>query len=189
MSKIFLSQTGPNNTGVLGEIEVPTLTGSDTLTNKTLTSPTLTTPVFSGSPTGDGVPQWADVTLTNAEMLALRATPKELVAAPGAGKMIQLISAHMIFDYTAAYTESTDNMGILWGAGGSSAATIESTGFVTATADTVTTATLAAAANLAITAVDNKSLVLHNTGDGEFGGGNAANVMTVRVLYRIIPTV
>ena len=156
MSKIFLSQTGPNKKGILGEIEVP---------------------------------RTADVVLTNAEMLALRATPKELVPAPGAGKMIELISAHMFFDYAGAYTETTDNMGILWGVGGTAAATIESTGFVTATADTVTTATKSAVANLALAAVDNKSLVLHNTGDGEFGGGNAANTMKVSVLYRIVDLV
>lgn len=156
MSKIFLSQIGPNKKGLIGEI---------------------------------GVAITKDVTLTNAEMLALRATPKEIIPAPGAGKMIELISATLVFDYTAAYTETADNLGFLLGAAGTSVATVETTGFLTATADTATKATLAAASNIALTAADNKSIVLQNTGDGELGGGNAANLLKVSVLYRIVDTV
>lgn len=155
---------------------------------ETLTGKTLVTPVFSGSPTGDGVPQWAEVSMTNAEILALRATPKTIVAAPGAGKVVELLAAQLFFDYTAAYTESADNFGFKYGTGaGTEIATVENTGFVDATADTMTRATISAAANIAKTAVDNLALVLHNTGDGELGGGDAANVIRVRALYRINP--
>ncbi len=35
----------------------------------------------------------ADVLLTNAEIKALRATPKTLVAAPGSGRVLEFVSA------------------------------------------------------------------------------------------------
>jgi hypothetical protein len=50
--------------------------------------------------------------ITVAEMLALRATPKELVPAPGTGKVLELLGGILIYDYTAAFTESADNLGV-----------------------------------------------------------------------------
>lgn len=134
--------------------------------------------------------RYAEVSLTNAEMLALRATPKTLVAAPGAGKVIQFISAVLLFDYTGAYTESDDNMAVRYtnGSGVIVSDTIESTGFVDATADTATFARAKVDGIVAKTGSENQALVLHNTGDGEFGGGNAANAVRVKVAYRIVPT-
>jgi len=136
-----------------------------------------------------GQPIYADVSITNAEFLAIRATPKTIIAAPGVGKKIHVISPpELYFDYTAAYTETIDNLSFKYTDGvGATIATVETTGFVDATVDTMTFASMSAASNLAKTAVDNQAVVLHNTGDGEFGGGNAANVVRVRILYRIIP--
>lgn len=134
--------------------------------------------------------QYATVSLTNAEMLALRATPKTLVAAPGAGYMIEFLSAELLFDYVGAYTETADNMAIKYnnGAGASVSETIECTGFVDATADSVIKAAPASSAVLAKTACENLALVLHNTGDGEYGGGNAGNAVRVKVAYRVHAT-
>ena len=42
------------------------------------------------------------VTITNAEWLALNATPKELIAAPGANKAIKLLEASVFFDYATS---------------------------------------------------------------------------------------
>ncbi len=127
------------------------------------------------------------VTLTNAQMLALRATPITLIAAPGAGFVLKVISGQAFFDYTAAYTESADNIAIRYENGsGVSIATFETTAFLTATADTMVQSDPVAAAITAKTGCDNKALVLHNNGDGEFGGGNAANTVTFKVVYRII---
>ena len=134
--------------------------------------------------------QYAEVSLTNAQMLALRATPVELVAVPGAGKVIEFISAELLFDYTGAYTETADNMAIKYtdGSGTAVSETIEATGFVDATADTLIKVAPAASAAIAKSACENKKLVLHNTGDGEYGGGNAANAMRVKVAYRVHAT-
>jgi hypothetical protein len=129
----------------------------------------------------------AEVEITNAEMLALRATPKTLVAAPGAGKVLEFLSIYLFFDYTAVYTESADNMAVKYtdGSGVAVSTTIEATNFVDATADTATRGIAVLDGIVAKTGCDNKALVLHNTGDGEYGGGNAANVIRARVTYRV----
>ena len=87
---------------------------------------------------------FADVQLTNAQMLALRATPVALVPAPGAGWAIVVDKVHMFFDRAAAYT------------------------------------TL-------FTPVANSGVRIANSGDGEFGGGNAANTVSIRVYYHVVP--
>lgn len=131
--------------------------------------------------------QFVDGKLDNAEMLALRATPKTLVPAPGAGYYLEFVSLQLLFDYTGAYTETADNMAVKYGDGSGAAVsqTIEATGFVDATADTMTNALPKIDAIVAKTGCDNKALVLHNTGDGEYGGGNAANVVRYRCNYRV----
>lgn len=130
---------------------------------------------------------YADISLTNAQVLALRGTPITMVVAPGAGYMVEFIKAELAFDYTAAYTESTDNLEFRWGAAGAAASeTIECTGFVDATADVMIQALTSASTVRAKAVVDNLALVLQNNGDGEFGGGNASNVIRVRVHYRIV---
>ena len=131
--------------------------------------------------------RYASVSLTNTNMLALRATPVELVAAPGAGKVLEFISAALFFDYTAVYTESTDDMVVRYtdGSGVQVSEVIEVTGFLDATADTATNAIAKSDAIVAKTGCDNKALVIHNVGNGEYGGGNAANVVRVKVAYRV----
>lgn len=155
-----------------------------------LTSSTLTNPVFSGSPSGDGVTQWVEVSISNTEALALRATPKTLVAAPGAGKVLEFVSVQLYFDFTAAYTESTANLAVKYtnGAGAAVSQTIEATGFADAAADTVTNGLAKIDAIVAKTGSENQALVLHNLGAGEWGGGNAANAIRAKVSYRVWST-
>lgn len=134
--------------------------------------------------------QYAAVALTNANMLNLRATPIQLVAAPGAGYVLEFISATLLFDYTAAYTETADNMAVKYenGSGAAASEDIEATGFVDATADTITFARKKLDGIVAKTGAENKALVLHNIGDGEYGGGNASNAVRVKVAYRVHAT-
>jgi hypothetical protein len=139
------------------------------------------------NPTNPRQVRVAEVDLTNTNVLALRATPIELVAAPGAGYVLEFISAVLFFDYTAAYTESADNLAVRYtdGSGVVVSVAIEATGFVDATADTFTNAIAIKDTITAKTGCDNKALVLHNTGDGEYGGGNASNVLRVKTSYRV----
>lgn len=133
--------------------------------------------------------QYAEVTLTSANVKALRATPITLVAAPAAGYVLEFIKIYLFLDYGSnGFTESTDNLAVKYtdGSGSVVSETIEMTGFIDQTADTMTSAGPAAQAILAKTACAGKALVLHNTGDGEIAG-NAANdsVVEVKVAYRV----
>ena len=156
-----------------------------TLTNKTLGAGT----VVSVSPTGDGVLQWAEVSLTNVNIKALRATPITLVAAPAAGKVLEFVSAVLLLDYgTNVLSETADNLAVRYTntTGAIASETIEMTGFIDQAADMVTTAR--AKADVIVTAAGSiaQALVLHNTGDGEFADNAAANtLMRVKVSYRV----
>ena len=48
------------------------------------------------------------VTLSNAQLQALAATPIELVAAPGAGKALQVLAVYGFLDYTAPQFNAVD---------------------------------------------------------------------------------
>lgn len=134
--------------------------------------------------------QYKELALTNAQVLALRAAPITLVAAPGAGKYLEFLGGVLLFDRTAAYTESADNLAVKYvdGSGTAASEDIEMTGFIDAAADAITVMNRKKDVLGVKTLFENQPLVLHNTGDGEFGGGNAANVLRVKVHYRVWPT-
>ena len=125
------------------------------------------------------------VTVSSAELLALFATPKTLIAAPGAGKALILVAAELWLDYaSAAYAgiAAGEDLTIkVSNAAGATLATIETTGFLDATADAfryVEPTTTAAR-----TPVANAPLVLHLL-TGEIITGDSP--LNVRVLYREI---
>lgn len=133
--------------------------------------------------------RYTTVSLTNAEIKALAASPKELVAAPGAGKTIELVSA--VFKLNAgseALTETDDNLEIKYtdASGVSVTGAIEATGFIDQTADTYTTAVGKTDTIVAATGAENQALVLDNSGSGEYAG-NASDdaTMDVAVAYRV----
>lgn len=123
------------------------------------------------------------VEISSAEIKKLRASPKVLVPAPGAGRFIEFISAVLRIDSTVTvYTESTDNLVIEYSSGIDLTAAIETTGFIDQTVDEIrrivtnwTTGDLEVQIN--------KAVRLFNTGDGEIAAGTG--VMTVTTLYRI----
>jgi hypothetical protein len=128
---------------------------------------------------------YVEVALTAAEMKALRATPKELVAAPGTGYVLEFISGTFIMDYTAAFTESADDIAVRFsnGSGVIASTTLDATGLLDATSDQIRTLK---ALSTDITPVANAALVLHNTGDGEWGG--TGSPCRVKVAYRVHAT-
>ena len=130
----------------------------------------------------------ASVTLTPAQIRTLRATPRELVPAPGAGKVIQFLGAQLHLAYaTAGYTEDSDNLRIKYedDSGVHVTDTIECTGFIDQTAATMTSAVPIKDAIVANTGAVNKPLVLHNIGSGEFDGATAAGTLTIHTLYKV----
>jgi len=133
--------------------------------------------------------KYATVNITNAQIKGLRASPKELVAAQGANKIIEFVSAVLFLDYGAnVLTESADNMAVRYEntTGALASQAIEATGFIDAAADTLTNALPKIDAIVAAASGLNKALVLHNTGDGEYAGNVGADtVMKVKVAYRV----
>lgn len=130
------------------------------------------------------------VTITAAEILLLRAAPKTLVAAPGAGKLLQFVDAQLILDWgTTGFTESSDNLAIKFtdGSGAAVSVTIEATGFIDQVADTITNAIAVLDTIVASASAANQALVLHNTGDGEYANAGDST-MTVAITYRILTT-
>ena len=117
------------------------------------------------------------IALTNAEILALRATPKTLLAAPGAGFRWQFLDGTINLNLTAAYTESADNFAVKYvnGSGVAVSETVETTGVVDQTGKIHTNIFGKKDVIATEAQATNQALVLHNTGDGELGGGNAAN--------------
>lgn len=132
--------------------------------------------------------QATTVTITNAQIKALRATPINLVGAPGAGYFNQFLGAVIKLNAgTNALTESGDNLVIQYDGGQDASAAIETTGFLDQTADMIAVIPPATIALVAAADVENDALELFNTGDGEIAG-NAANdaTLTIHIAYRII---
>lgn len=130
------------------------------------------------------VEQTAIVSISNAEMLALRATPKVILASTiaGAGKAIILERAVYECLNSVAYT-GPQNLALKYtdGAGASVCTNITGAGLVDQT-----TQQYRSVNNVAGVVTPNAALVLHNIGAGELGAGNAANVNRIRVYYRVV---
>lgn len=130
--------------------------------------------------------QHAKVTITSAQVKALRATPISLVAAPGSGKVLQFLGAVLHLNYGSnVFTELADNLGIKYtdGVGAQASEDIETTGFIDATSNKI----INAIPRKDVILVSNAALVLHNIGDAEIGG-NAANdsIVNVHVMYKVV---
>ena len=129
------------------------------------------------------------VTLTAAQIKLLRATPIEVIPAPGAGKVIEFVSAILKLNYgSEGFTESADNL-VLEYDGGSAAVcsqVIEATGFIDQTADTQTNALPVVDTIDASADIENKNIAIFNNGDGEIAG-NASDDSTidVHITYRV----
>lgn len=132
------------------------------------------------------VQQSVDVTVSSAEILALNATPKTIVAAPGAGLAIIPIGAVLFLDYnSAAYAGIAAGEDLAFkytNAAGTQIFTVEATGFLDATADAVR---YADAGLTLLTPTANAAVVLHML-TGEIITGNSP--LIIRFFYRVVPT-
>lgn len=127
----------------------------------------------------------ADITITAAQLKALHAVPKELVAAPGVGKAVIPVDVQCFLDYgSAAYAgiaggedlevRHTDGTGLLFG-------TIETTGFLDQTNDEFRH--LYPLAAVASEPVGNAALIMC-LASGEIITGDSP--LKVRVRYRVV---
>ena len=133
-------------------------------------------------------PNTTTVTITTGQLLALHATPKELVAAPGANKAIVLVGATLMLDFNSVAYDGVaagEDLEIRYTNGaGQLVATIETDPFLTSAADAVRYVYPASTA--AITPVANAALVM-NLASAEIATGNSP--LKVKVEYKIIDMV
>jgi hypothetical protein len=132
----------------------------------------------------DSVLQTATVTLTAAQVNALFTTPISIIAAPGAGKLTQVTSCALQYNYdTTAFTiGSATNLALKYtDASGTSATTTAAvTGFLDQTADELRVLPLASSA---YEPVANAAVVLTLAGANVSAG---VGTLVVTVAYRVI---
>jgi hypothetical protein len=124
--------------------------------------------------------RYATVELSSAEILALYTTSKELVAAPGSGKVIEFLSAVLFLDHGGTDYTTNGDLTIKSGSTGTSVSdTIAAADLIQKSADHYRVVqVLSADAQLDA----NESLVL-TCGTGNPAAGNS--ILTVHVAYRI----
>lgn len=134
--------------------------------------------------------QFVNVTITSAQLLALNATPRQIVAAPGAGLALILVD---VVAYKAAGTAyagiaAGEDLSIKYTDGsGLEVAEIETTGFLDqATAQMRYASSFRAASGVSsITPVANAALMMMLL-SGEITTGDSD--LKLRVYYRVVPT-
>jgi hypothetical protein len=140
-----------------------------------------------------GQPQTVVLSLTNAQVKALKATPVAIVAAPGAGKVLVPLECSVYLKYggTNAFTAnaSEDNVAIRRAAGATLLKGCSQT-FLQGTASGVAKLAVAAAAQTSIaeakSASDNKGLEVVNVGAAEIAGNAGGdNIVMVVLTYRV----
>lgn len=127
---------------------------------------------------------YSEISLTPAEILALNAAPKTLVPSPGAGYVLEFLSAVFILDYnTTAYATNGDiTVHYTDGSGVAVSDTIALTDFLDETADTIRNCQVLSADTAMIA---NAPLVL-NCATGNPTAGDSP--VRVKVAYRIHAT-
>ena len=130
--------------------------------------------------------QYAAVEVTSAEILALFTTPKSLVAAPGAGYILDFISLLLAYDYlTTAYTiGAATNLQVKYtdGSGAAASVTQAVTGMIDQATDQIRHLDKLESG---ITPVVNAALVLTLAGANPTAG---VGTLHCKVVYRIFAT-
>lgn len=136
--------------------------------------------------TGGPVLQQADVVLSSAELLDLFATPKSLVAAQGAGTIVEFVSALLAYEYNSiVYTIGTaGNLQVQYtdGSGAAASSTRAATGFIDQASDQLS---LLDKVSTTVVPVVNAALVLTCATASPTAGDSPINIS---VYYRVHQT-
>lgn len=130
---------------------------------------------------------YADVTLTSAQVKALKATPITIVAAPGTNLAIVPTAINIVCNYggTNAFTETDDDISIGY-SGGAEIKEIEATGLIDQTNDEWRYITFEHAETFI--PEENTAVVVTNLDDEYAGNAGADNTVHIRLWYRRVPT-
>ena len=131
--------------------------------------------------------QYAEVALTKANLLAMNATPVTVIAAPGSGKVIEFISAVVIYDFdTAAYGGGGD-VTFKYNGAATVSNTVSAANSFGAAGDKITMCEALDTANGIAMSV-NTALVITNATGAFTDPGTAAGVGRIKIAYRIHST-
>lgn len=134
--------------------------------------------------------QAATLTLTSSQVLNLRATPIQILAAPGSGKVIRPVCCDVKLNYggTNAFTNGQNFALKHGGSGGTSMGTINVASMLGGTANAYTiNNVMMGSNNVAATVLENAALFVQNSGATEISGNAAGdNTVTVTLLYYIL---
>jgi hypothetical protein len=139
--------------------------------------------------TPGGLQYSGPITVSSAELLALRATPKTLLPACPSGSMYAFAHAIAVADNGTAYVVGTNDLAIRYkdGSGDVISQTIDTAGLLDQTTDIMSfVGPIATDSKTPKADCDGQALVLHNTGASEFTTGTG--VLRMHVWYHIIPT-
>lgn len=133
--------------------------------------------------------QSVEITLTAAEVKTLYSANTnsgiEIIAAPGADKVIEFVSACLRYNYDGSNAYTAAN-GLTFNVGAVAVSDTIAATFLQATADQVAIVqALSAEINQAATAVANKALYLQEGTTDPTGSATEADTITLRVSYRI----
>jgi len=137
---------------------------------------------------GQKVGYTVEVTITSAQIKAIRATPITIVAAQGAGTVIEFLSGTFFFVYGTNVLTNPQNLALKLkdGNGTAVSAAVTAAGFLDQAASESQLVTQTNGAIYSKANSDNQPLVLHNTGASEITG-NAANdsIILVKLSYAV----
>jgi hypothetical protein len=133
--------------------------------------------------------QCVTVTLTSAQVKALKATPITLVPAPGADLAVVPTRINLVVNYggTNAFTEAADDLSIGY-ATGAELLEIESTGLIDQTNDEWRTISFSSVLTETFIPEENKAVVVTNLDDEFAGNAGADNTIQVKLWYVVVPT-
>ena len=132
--------------------------------------------------------QIAEVDITKADILAMNATPVSVVAAPGEGKVLEFISATLVYDYDTAQYGGGGDVTLAYDSGGATVSnTVVKANSFGATGDKVYSLNAVNAAGGYSMPV-NTALVITNATGAFTDPGTAAGVGRLKIAYRVIDT-
>jgi hypothetical protein len=146
--------------------------------------------VFPGVLHNDSLISVVDVTISTAELLALNATAKEIIPAPGANKAVIILGAEAFMDYNSAAYDGVaggeDLVLAYTNVSGTALAKFETTGFLDQASDQRRYASPSQYGDTNLTPTVNAAVVAALL-SGEIATGNSP--VKIRAWYRIIDTI